>query len=68
METPKYPDVYVQLSGEDGNTGAICGRVTSAMRRAGISTVEQNDFRCAVLDCGSYDEVLQLVMRTVETG
>jgi hypothetical protein len=33
---PKYPDVYVQLSGTDGNTGNIMGAVTRALKRHGV--------------------------------
>ena len=30
---PKYPDVEVQLSGEDGNVFSIIGRIAKALRR-----------------------------------
>ena len=35
MTEPIYPDVQVQLVGEDGNAFAILGRVSQALRRAG---------------------------------
>jgi len=78
-DEPKFPDVVVQLSGRDGNTGAIMARVSDALKeyRRALSPEDDADerkriddgiteFRNAVFDCGSYDEVLQLVMRTVE--
>jgi hypothetical protein len=36
MSEPKYPDVSVRLVGEDGNAFAIMGRVSAALRDAGI--------------------------------
>ena len=63
----EFPDVHVQLSGEDGNVFSIIGRVTKALKRVGeydAATQFAND----AMDCPSYDDVLQLVMRTVETS
>jgi hypothetical protein len=37
---PKYPDVKVQLVGEDGNAFAIVGRVARALREAGVPPKE----------------------------
>ena len=36
---PKYPDVKVNLVGEDGNAFSILGRVSTALRRAGHDDV-----------------------------
>jgi hypothetical protein len=36
MASPLYPQIKVQLVGRDGNAFAILGRVTSAMRAAGL--------------------------------
>ena len=33
-QQPRYPDVQVQLSGEDGNAFAILGRTAAALPRA----------------------------------
>ena len=33
---PRYPDIQVQLSGEDGNAFDILGRTTAALRHAGV--------------------------------
>jgi hypothetical protein len=41
-EQPKYPDISVQL-GEDANALAIMGRVSAALRRAGVSDEETRE-------------------------
>lgn len=64
----KYPDVHVQLTGEDGNIFSIMGRVTGEMRRAGVSAVERNAYTQELMDCGSYDEALRVTMRWVSTS
>ena len=64
---PKFPEVKVQLTGEDGNVFAVIGAVSKALRRAGKAQ-EANDFSKAAMSCGSYDEVLQLCMKTVEVS
>ena len=44
MSNVKYPDIEVQLTGNDGNAFAILGAVQGAMRRAGIEKAEQDAF------------------------
>jgi hypothetical protein len=61
---PKYPDVHVQLSGEDGNANGIIGRVAKALRRS-VSNEAASEFTTAAANCGSYDELLVLAMETV---
>ena len=63
---PKYPDIVVNLSDNDGNAFAILGRVRKAMRRAGISDDEITEFSHEAMS-SDYDYLLQTVMRTVET-
>jgi hypothetical protein len=41
----KYPNVTVNLVGEDGNAFAILGGVIRAMRKAGIAQAEIDAFR-----------------------
>jgi hypothetical protein len=41
---PRYPNVQVQLSGEDGNAFAILGRTAAALRAAGIPQEEIEEF------------------------
>lgn len=67
MASVKYPDVSVQLSGMDGNVYLIIGLVSKALKRAGRREAAQ-DFKNAAMSCGSYDEVLQLAMRTVDVN
>ena len=61
MTDPKFPDVTVQLTGEDGNAAAIVGRVSGALRRAG------HDPGPYVVEAtsGDYDHLLQITMRWV---
>lgn len=65
IEGPKYPDIVVQLTGTDGNAGAIMGACTRAMRRGGVSTEEINAFRTECMS-GDYDHLLQTCMAWVE--
>lgn len=64
---PKYPDIHVQLSGRDGNAFAILGTVRRALRDAGISQDTIAEF-FAEAKSGSYDELIQTVMRWVEVS
>ncbi len=64
MET-KYPDIEVQLSGEDGNAFAILGRVQRALRQADVPAEEIDQFRKEATS-GDYDHLLQTCMRWVE--
>lgn len=61
----RYPKVNVKLVGEDGNAFAIIGKVSKAMRDAGIPKDEIAAFSTKAYASGSYDELLQLAMNTV---
>jgi hypothetical protein len=61
---PLYPDVHVQLVGEDGNAFAILGRVRKALKRAGHRDVV--DKFTAEATNGNYDHLLQTCMRWVD--
>lgn len=61
---PRYPDITVQLSGQDGNAFAIIGAVQSAMRRQGIDATERNAF-FEEATSGDYDNLLRTAMRWV---
>lgn len=65
MTDVKFPEVEVQLTGEDGNVFSIVGRVTRAMRRAGVEPKAIDAYSNAIFACGSYDEALRLTMQTV---
>lgn len=57
----KYPDVEVQLSEADGNAFVLMGRVALALRRAGVSCGEIDEFRKEAMN-GNYDHLLQTCM------
>lgn len=67
MNAIKHPEITVALSEEDGNIYFIIGRARSAMRKAGISRKECDQFSNEVAETKSYDEALQVVMRWVGT-
>lgn len=64
MPEPKYPDVHVDLVGEDGNAFAILGRVNGAMIRADISREERDAF-LAEATSGDYNHLLRTVTKWV---
>ena len=61
---PKYPEVVVELSEQDGNAFSILVRVRRAMRRADVDQNEIALFRKEATS-GDYDNLLQTVMRWV---
>jgi hypothetical protein len=60
----RYPEVEVELVGHDGNGFVIMGRVSAALKRAGVPKQEVDEFlaECMV---GDYDHLLQTCMRWV---
>ena len=62
--SPMYPEVEIQLTGEDGNVYVIIGRVAVVLRRAGYDRAA-DEFVEEAHASESYDAVLQLCMRTV---
>jgi hypothetical protein len=63
----KYPDVKVQLVGEDGNAFFILGKVGKALRRAGVPDDEVKQFFDEAKS-GDYDHLLQTCMKWVDCG
>ena len=63
----RYPDIVVQMVGEDGNAFAILARCKTAMRRAGLEKSAIDEFINEAKK-GDYDHLLRTVMRyfTVE--
>lgn len=55
----------VQLTGEDGNVFSIIGRVSKALKRAGLKD-KAAEFTSKAFKAGSYDEVLQLCFDYVD--
>ncbi len=62
--TIKYPEIEVQLSGQDGNAFSILGNVTTALRRAGVSK-EQRDAFFDEATSGDYTHLLATAMSWV---
>lgn len=65
MNEPKYPDVYVPMSGQDGNAFFIISRVMTALKRAGVSKEERDEFMSEAMS-GDYDHVLETVVAWVD--
>jgi len=63
----KYPEVEVDLAGEDGNAFSIMGRVQRAMRRAGVPAGEIEAY-LKEAGSGDYDHLLATTMRWVYTN
>lgn len=61
---PKYPQVKVRLVGEDGNAFSIMGRITSAMKRAGIPQDEIKLYQSESTS-GDYNNLLRTAMEWV---
>jgi hypothetical protein len=62
---PRYPEVQVQLTGQDGNAFAILGRTAKALRQAGVAQEEIDSF-FAEATSGDYDHLLQTTMAWVD--
>lgn len=65
--TPKYPDIEVQLTGEDGNAFAILGKVNRAMRKANIPKQEIDNYMKEAMS-NDYDNLLQTTMKWVNVN
>jgi hypothetical protein len=57
--------VTVRLSGTDGNTFSIIGRVAATLRRE-VGHDAADAFTTAACNCRSRDEVLRLAMATLD--
>lgn len=64
---PKYPDVHVELVGQDGNAFAILARVSRAMKQAKVPAEDQSAFQ-AEATSGDYDHLLRTVTKWVSVG
>lgn len=65
--TSKHPDVKVKLTGTDGNTFALLGRVSTALNKAGYAD-DAREMTNRVFECGSYNEALATLMDYVEVS
>ena len=66
MET-KYPEVEVELTGQDGNAFAIMGRVAGALKKAGVPKEEVAEYMKESMS-GDYNHLLQTAMRWVSVA
>ena len=64
MSEVKYPEIEVDLVGQDGNAFVVLGTVSRAMRRAGVSSEEINSFYDEATS-GDYDHLLSTCMEWV---
>lgn len=62
---PKYPDVEVELIGQDGNAFMVLGLVSKALKRAGVPKAEVDEYMKEAMS-GDYDNLLQVTMQYVE--
>ena len=62
---PKYPEIIVALTGQEGNAFAILGRCREAARDAGLSDDEVAAFMDEATT-GDYVHLLQTAMRWFE--
>lgn len=62
---PKYPDITLQLTGKDGNAFNILGICLQAMRRAGLTEEQVDEFRMEATS-GDYQHLLNTCMRYFE--
>ena len=60
----KYPEIEVQLTGQDGNAFMILALVTKALKRAGVSAEECEAFYAEATG-GDYDNLLRTAMSWV---
>lgn len=65
--TCKYPEVEVQLTGEDGNGFSIVGRVRLALRSHGVPTDEIEAYT-AEATSGDYDALLATTLSWVSAS
>lgn len=65
MSDVRFPNVSVQLVGQDGNAFAILGRVIKALRKAEVSQ-EEIDVFLEEAQSGDYNNLLRVVCEWVD--
>ena len=65
MSKPKYPDIKVQLTGQDGNAYAIMGAVKTALQRNDVSKEEIDKYLDESMS-GDYNHLLRTACAWVE--
>lgn len=64
---PKYPNIEVQLTGQDGNAFYILGMCMQAMRRAGLPQSERDEFKKQATS-GDYNHLLNTCIEWFEVS
>lgn len=64
---PKYPEVHVQLTGEDGNAYWIMGAVRRALRNHGVPAEELAKYSEESMS-GDYDHLIRTAMAWVNVS
>jgi hypothetical protein len=59
--SPKYPDVRVKITGQDGNVFNLIGLCSRAARKAGVPGDEVEAFQAEVMQAGSYNAALRVM-------
>lgn len=62
MLKPKYPEIIVQLSGNDGNAFSIMGNCRRTARDAGMD-MEEFEIFIEEAKSGDYDHLIQTCMK-----
>lgn len=60
----KYPEIEVQLTGNDGNAFAVMGAVITALKRAGVSAEEVKEYQDQSMS-GDYNNLLNVASEWV---
>jgi hypothetical protein len=63
----KYPEIEVQLTGQDGNAYAIMGAVQKALRKAEVSKEEIDEYLKESMS-GDYNHLLRTAMAWVSVS
>jgi len=67
VNAPKYPEVEIQLLGQDGNAFMMIGRTMAALRRHGVPSDEIKAFSEEAMS-GDYDHVIQTILAMVSVS
>ena len=61
---PKYKNITVQLTGQDGNAFAIMAKVSGALRKESVPEIEVEQYLSESME-GDYDNLLRTAMNWV---
>jgi len=65
--TPKYDNVTVTLAGQDGNAFAVMAKVSSALRKEGVSEDDVQQYISESMS-GDYDNLIVTAMKWVNVS